>query len=135
MFNLEKIMKLNAEEIAIVNGLQEVAKEAKEHVELIHKAYRCFGIGEDKIEVFRDGNNFEYLTHDGIWQARYLHQEYNIKIDVDTIYDYYRAAWLVKNGYADDCKDSFLTDYGNKNRICGYFRSFVRRITLPESEE
>lgn len=129
MFNLEKIMKLNADEILIVNALQEVSKEAKQHVELIHNSYRCFGIGEDKIEVYRDGNNVEYLTHDGIWNARYMHQEYNVAVDEDTIFDYYRAKWLAENGYAND--DSFSSrDCQKKKKVCEYFCSFVNRTLV-----
>ena len=35
MYDMNKIMSLNADEILIVNGLQDVAKEAKEAAELI----------------------------------------------------------------------------------------------------
>ena len=129
MFDMDKIQNLNADEILIVNGLQSVAEEAKKHAELIYKVYHNFGIGEDKIEVWhdRDHNNFEYLTHSGVWQARYLHQTYDVGVDADSIFDYYRAEWLVNNGYAKECEGCYLTEYGQKKEICGYFRSFVRR--------
>ena len=130
MFDMEKINNLTADEVLIVNGLQAVAKEAKEHVALIHKTYNCFGIGKDTIELWHDSYNAEYLTHDGIWQARYLHQQYDVKVDVATVFDYYRAEWLVNNGYVDEYNASYLTDYGKKKFICGYFRSFVRRINI-----
>ena len=135
MFNMDKIMSLNADEILIANGLQAVAAEAKEHSELIHNAYHCFGIGEDKIEVWhdRDFNNFEYLTHNGVWQARYLHQSYDVSVDADTIFDYYRAEWLVENGYVAESENGYYTEYCIKKHICGYFRSFVRRIPNPEN--
>lgn len=134
MFDMDKIMSLNADEILIVNGLQSVAKEAKEHAELIHKTYHSFGIGEDKIEVWhdRDQNNFEYLTHSGVWQARYLHQTYDVSVDADSIFDYYRAEWLVANGYAKECEGCYLTKDGRKKQVCRYFRSFVNRIERPQ---
>jgi len=134
MFNMDKIMEFNADEILIINGLRDVAKEAKEHAELIHKTYHCFGIGEDKIEVWcdLDCNNFEYLTHDGVWQARYLHQTYDVKVDADSIFDYYKAEWLIKNGYAREYEGCYSTEYGKKKNICGYFRSFVNRIPVSE---
>lgn len=130
MFDMNKIMSLNADEILIANGLQSVAKEAKEHAELISRTYHCFGIGEDKIEVWHDQerNNFEYLTHSGVWQARYLHQSYDVNVDAESIFDYYRAEWLVENGYAKEYEGCYMTDYGKKKQICKYFRSFVRRI-------
>ena len=130
MFDMEKILNLNADEILIVNGLQSVAEEAKEHAALIRKTYHNFGIGEDVIEVWhdRDRYNFEYLTHAGVWQARYLHQTYDVRVDADSIFDYYRAEWLVKNGYVNEHENGRMTKYGEKKQICGYFRSFVRRI-------
>ena len=130
MFDMGKIMSLTPDEVLIVNGLQTVAEEAKKHAELIRKNFHNFGIGEDKIEVWhdRDYNNFEYLTHSGIWQARYLHQTYDVSVDADSIFDYYRAEWLVKNGYAEESEGCLTTEYGEKKMICDYFRSFVSRI-------
>lgn len=127
MFDLEKIMSLTADEILIINGLQSVAAEAKEHARLITETYHCFGIGEDKIEVWSDSYNAEYLTHGGLWQARYLHQSYDVKVDEDTIFDYYRAEWLVKNGYAAEYENNHVTEIGKKSIICQYFKTFVYR--------
>lgn len=130
MFDMNKIMGLNADEILIINGLESVAKEAKEHVALVHKTYNCFGIGKDTIELWHDSYNAEYLTHDGIWQARYLHQQYDVKVDVDTVFNYYRAEWLVNNGYVNEYDGCYLTDYGKMKLVCSHFRSFVRRINV-----
>ena len=132
MFDMEKIMGMTADEILIANGLQKVAEEAKEHAKRIADAYHCFGIGEDVIEVWhdKDFNNYEYLTHDGVWQARYLHQTYDVKVDADTIFDYYRAEWLIENGYAKESDNCYLTEYGQKKMVCGYFKSFVNRIEV-----
>ena len=129
---MEKIMGMTADEIIIINGLQKVAEEAKEHARRIADAYHCFGIGEDVIEVWhdRDCNNYEYLTHDGVWQARYLHQTYDVKVDADTIFDYYRAEWLIENGYAKEFKNSYLTECGQKKEVCRYFRLFVNKIKV-----
>ena len=130
MFDLEKIMELTADELLIANGLQEVAREAKQHVTLIHKAYEhAFGIGERKILIWNDECNAEYITHEGVWQARYLHQKYDVKVDLSTIFDFYRAEWLIKEGYvAEGFEDGGLTAYGKKKQICNYFRAFVKRL-------
>ena len=132
MFDMEKIMGMTADEILIANGLQKVAEEAKEHAKKISDAYHCFGIGEDLIEVWRDreGYNYEYLTHDGVWQARYLNQTYDVKVDADTIFDYYRAEWLIENGYVKESEGCYLTEYGLKKEVCRYIRSFVNRIEV-----
>ena len=128
MYDMNKIMSLNADEILIINGLQDVAKEAKEAAELIRKTY-VFHIGEDIIEVRhdRDMNNFEYLTHDGVWQARYLHQSYDIKCSEDEIFKYFRAEYLVENGFAPELSGSYYTEEGEMKSICRYFRSFLNR--------
>ena len=68
MLDMDNILKLTVEEIIVINGLEEVAREAKEDSEIIHKAYNnTFGVGVEKVEVWSDGNNYEYLTHEGIW--------------------------------------------------------------------
>ena len=132
MFDMEKIMGMTADEILIEKGLQKVAEEAKEHAKRIADAYHCFGIGEDVIEVWhdKDFNNYEYLTHNGVWQARYLHQTYDVKVDADTIFDYYRAEWLIENGYVKESEGCYLTEYGKKKEVCRYFRSFVNKIKV-----
>lgn len=137
MFDMEKIMSLNADEIVIANALQSIAEQAKKDAKLIADTYHCFGIGEDTIEVWhdRDLNNFEYLTHDGVWQARYLHQSYDIKVDADTIFDYYRAEWLIENGYAKETEENSykISPMGAKANVCRYFKSFVRRINIENN--
>ena len=124
MFDM--VLKMTADEILIINGLQKVAEEAREDAKKIAEAYH-FGIGEEIIEVWhdRERNNFEYLTHEGIWQARYLHQTYDVKIDQETLFDYYRAEWLIENGYVTEYENK---EFSKKGFISRYLRSFVRRI-------
>ena len=128
MFDTNKIMGLTADEVIIINGLQKVAVEAKVDAKKIAQTYK-FGIGQNVIEVWhdRDLNNFEYLTHEGVWQARYLHQKYDVKVDADTIFDYYRAQWLIENGFAKERENGITTENGEKKFICGYLRRFVCR--------
>ena len=129
MFELNKILSLTAEEIIIVNALDKVAEEARADAKKIAEAYH-FSIGQEEIEVYhdRDCNNFEYLTHSGIWKARYLHQSYDVKVDFESIYELYRAEWLIENGYAKETVNGFLTEFGKKKEACSYFREFVRKI-------
>lgn len=121
MIDLAKINTLTADEVLVVNGLQKVAEEAKKASELIHKTYRCFGIGEEKIEVWSDEYNAEYLTYDGVWQARYLHQTYDVKCTPDGIFEYFKSEYLVSEGYADDYENE------EKAHICKYFRTFLKK--------
>ena len=136
MLDMDNILKLTVEEIIVINGLEEVAREAKEDSEIIHKAYNnTFGIGVEKVEVWSDGNNYEYLTHEGIWQARYIHQSYDVKVEANFIFDYYKSEWLIANGYVEEYDGNYLTDHGNKKQICMYFRAFVQRVKEKAQEQ
>lgn len=127
MFDMEKIKKLTADEIIIVNGLVDVAKEAKEAAKLIPCVY-TFPMNKSKIRIWGDECNEEYITHDGVWQARYLHQKYDVKCTEDEIFDYFKAEYLVSNGFANECSDNgCYTTEGEKAHICRYFRAFLER--------
>ena len=126
---LENILALSVNEIIILNDLADVAKKAKKDAEIIRKAYaNSFGIGEDKIEVWRDRdcNNYEYLTHSGVWQARYLHQSYDVRCTEDEIFRYYRAEYLIENGFEKETNGNCYTEAGELKFIVRYFHSFVR---------
>lgn len=126
---LEEIMKLTPDEILILNGLVDVAREAKTAAKIIQNAFQnSFGIGVDKIEVWHDDYNAEYLTHDGVWQARYLHQTYDVKCTAEEIFKFFRADYLISNGYEKEFNGNYRTEAGEKKEVCGYFRCFVKNI-------
>ena len=134
---MEEIMNLSVDQIILLNELVLVAKEAKEVSQMIHQAYKnAFDIGEDKVKVWSDDCNAEYLTHEGVWQARYLYQTYDIKCSPDEIYPYFRAEYLIQNGYAEEyTSNGAITEEGRLKQIAGYFRSFVRRAQeKPEAQ-
>ena len=134
--SIEKILDLTADEIIVAVELQKVAKEAADVAQLIRDTYHCFGLNEDQIEVYRDhdGCNREFLTHDGVWLARYLHQSYNVDCSTTIIYEYLRAEFLVNNGYMPEYEGNILTDIGEKKLICSYFRKFVE-LTRKRKKE
>ncbi len=133
------IMNMTVDQILMLNGLVPVAKEAKDASDIIIKAFeKAFGINEDKIMVWsdRDDYNHEYLTHDGIWQARYLHQTYDVKCTPDEIFKYFRAEYLIRNGYAQRIsKNGCLTEEGKLEEVVRYFRSFVSKTQHKLEEE
>lgn len=136
MFNFESVTNLSVDNVIILNALKDIAEEAKAHSELIHQAYHCFGIGEDKVEVWhdKDFNNFEYLTYDGTWQARYWHHSYNVGVDANSIFDIYKAEYLIKNGYLEEVNENGIQTEANiKAYTAEYFRSFVARIEVENS--
>lgn len=124
----EKIMSMTPDEIIMVNGLLVVAREAKAVAEKIRDKF-TFKIGEDRIEVWADEYNHEYITHDGVWQARYLHHdEYDVMCSAEEIYKLFRAEYLIKNGFCESYDEGGnMTKEAEWMNICQYFRMFLTR--------
>ncbi len=96
------IEELTVDQILLISELVDVAKKAKEAEEIIRKAYaHAFGIGVTEIEVWhdRDFNNFEYLSHDGVWKIRYLNFSCDVSISASELYKYFRAEYMDQHGY------------------------------------
>lgn len=126
--DIEKLTSLTADEIQIAIGLNEVAKEAEKHANIILKAYRCFGIGENRIEVWHDEiDNSEYLTHNGIWEGKHLGQLFKVKVSKNDIFKIYASKWLINNGYIKP-SDDFFAEHADRKLTASYFRDFVSRI-------
>lgn len=134
MFDIEKIKSFTVDEIIIMNELLDIAKAAENSAKFIQNTYQ-FPIGVDKITVWSDEHNAEYLTHDGIWQARYLHQEYDVDCSKDSIFNYFRAEYLVSNGFCKEYDGCYETKEGEMAKIAKYFRSFVGRTVELKCEE
>lgn len=116
--DMKKIMELTPDEVMAVAKLQELAKQAKEEAELIYNTYNNFRIGEAKIQVWTDGTNYEYLTYTGIWEARYLHQSYDVVCTPEGIFDILKAKYFAS--FEDDILDE-------KAQSASYFEAFISR--------
>lgn len=126
MFDYASISTITTDDILILKGLLPLAEEARKAEKMIRDTY-CFHIEEDRIELWADEYNHEYLTHDGVWQARYLHQTYDVECTADSIFEYMKADYLIENGFAEKLSnDNRLTDVGKKAMIYGYFRNFLK---------
>lgn len=125
--DIQELINLTTDEVLIVVELQKLVVEATEASRLIYKVYKCFGIGEDKIVVWNDGNNYEYLSYSGVWQVRYLHQTYDVICSNDGIFDLFKAEYFVENGYANE--DAELR---KKAEAAKYFRSFIKQTELRD---
>lgn len=133
MVNLAKIQKLTPEEVEVVCAMQELPKTAEEMAKLVREAYR-FRFGEDKICVCDDGNNKECLTYEGKWQARYLHQEYDIACTKDEIFEYLVAEYIVTNRLHLDASDFEKVNFEEGAKAIGYFRRFIERTKKEHPE-
>lgn len=111
IYDIHSLESLTAEELRSIIALDKLRMEAVADAGII-KSEIYFCIGEDKKELWNDTNNAEYITHSGIWQARYLHQTYDVTCTAAGIYETYKEAYFA-NG---------------KTTAASYFRSFVRKL-------
>ena len=125
MDNINNI--LSDDRYFIVIELQSLEKEAKEAAELIQKTYKCFGINQERIEVFRNEDGYEELSYFGVWYAHYPNENYSLKCTPEYIYKVYKAESLVRNGIAKEYDDGKLTDEGHRVRVYAYFKKFLQR--------
>lgn len=121
MINLDSlVLKLSPEEILLLNDLPALVNKAIEDATLINDTY-TFKANQESTVVWSDDYNVEYFTREGIWQARYLHQSYDVECTAQAIYELYRDAYLYEKGLTDD------KHYSRSKEIANYFRGFVNK--------
>ncbi len=113
MFRYDEFKNLSLDQVTIINDLKPLVEQAEKAEKIIKETF-LFHIGEDKIEVWSDECNCEYITHDGIWQARYLNQSYDIECNAKTIFEFLKADYLVQNGFV---RKGFVMEPDEKNAI------------------
>lgn len=128
MQTLEMLGTITADEAIYIGALPGLAKQAKEAAAMICEAYP-FNMGEERIAVWQDDCNAEYLTRGGTWQMRYLHDEADVECDVEGIFNMLKVDFLVEAGivnrYSNDLMTTFEIDVQQKARIAGYFKAFL----------
>ena len=137
MVDIEKIMSLTTDEIKIASELYKFQKEAEEAERLIRETYHSFGIQEEKIEVGTSeyGKNTEYLTHSGIWQARYLNINCDIVCSEAEIFRVFAIEYFVKNKVLKCFEGINYTKEGDMARACKFFRAFIERTRNKYEEQ
>ena len=133
MFDYSDIEALEPDDIIILNGLLPLAEKAKEAEEMIKEVY-VFHMGENKITVWEDECNTEYLTFEGIWQARYINQVYDIECSAETIFEYMKSDYLVKNEIIASEEHSHFTEEGQRAFVFKYFNTFLKRTKKKYDE-
>jgi len=125
MINLDD---LTVEDLKDIEELQKFRKEAQRLYNIVVNNQRVPLILDDKnrYKLWDDTNNAEYLAFiDGewVWQARYLHQTYDVQINAEKIYKTMVRAYemekdITKRGLVNSNKDaiSYFTSYVNKLR-------------------
>ena len=136
MTNFEKLVNssintLSVDEILLRPQYEKLAQEAKEAASIFEKIAN-FPARTDKVEIWqdRDGYNHEYVTHDGMWQARYLHQTYDVLCDKESIFKMYKEDYLCelyrKEYRSEPSGDLSFLRYSAE--VTRYFRSFINRM-------
>ena len=121
------LMELTAEDLADIEVLQKLRKEAERLYRVIVNNQKVPLILDDqnRYKLWDDGDNAEYLAlKDGewVWQARYLHQTYDVPINKEKIYR------IMVSGYQqrkDESKRRFANTY---DEAIDYFKSYVSKL-------
>lgn len=121
------LMELTAEDLADIEVLQKLRREAEKLYRVVVNNQKVPLIldNQNRYKLWDDSNNAEYLAlKDGewIWQARYLHQTYDVPINMEKIYR------MMVSGYQqrkDESKRGFVNNY---DAAIKYFKSYVSKL-------
>lgn len=119
------LRELTVQDLKDIEKLQEFRKEAARLYNIVIKNQKVSLIpdNQNKYTIWDDGNNAEYLElKDGkwIWEARYLHQKYDVPINLEEIYN-----MMVRAYEHERNKNPFSNT--NKEAI-NYFTVYVNRL-------
>lgn len=121
------LMELTAEDLADIEVLQRLRREAEKLYRVVVSTQKVPLIldEQNRYKLWDDSNNAEYLAlKDGewIWQARYLHQTYDVPINMEKIYR------MMVSGYQqrkDKSRRGFANTY---EEAIEYFKSYVSKL-------
>ena len=121
------LMELTAEDLADIEVLQKLRKEAERLYRVIVNNQKVPLILDDqnRYKLWDDGNNAEYLAlKDGewVWQARYVHQTYDVPINLEKIYQ------TMVNGYKHRKDERKRGLVNNCDDAIKYFKSYVLKL-------
>lgn len=86
------LSELTVQDLKDIEKLQEFRKETERLYNIIIKIQRVPLIldNQNRYTIWNDGNNIEYLElreGEWIWEARYLHQSYDVPINLEKIFN------------------------------------------------
>lgn len=119
------VKELTVQDLKDIEKLQKFRKEAERLYNIVIKSQKVPLIPDykNKYTIWNDGNNAEYLElKDGewIWEARYLHQRYDVPINLEEIYNMLVRAYEHERNENPFCNT-------NKEAI-NYFTTYVNRL-------
>lgn len=132
MVDLSQFEGITPDEIIILMGLLEPAKEAKRLAQMLSQVY-VFKPDEKQKIVLNDGMGYEYITRDGVWHGRYKDRNFDVDVEctAERIFELLRGEYLVRAGYVDRYSNDLMTlaemDAQQDAYIYSYFKQFIKR--------
>ncbi len=130
MVNLAKFEGITPDDIIILVGLLEPAKEAKRLAQMLHQAYP-FKPDEMKKVLVDNGVDHEYITRDNTWHYRSKKVKLDVSYTTESIFELLKAEFLVNAGYVDRYSNDLmsLTELDIQSKAFNYlhFKNFVKR--------
>lgn len=122
-----RVKNLSIMDVEVALKLKDLAENAKKISNYIYQSHRSFGIGEEKITVWREGSNAEYLTHSGKWEARYLNQSFDVDCTPNGVFQLLKSKYLIEHDATTGMEEKRILEKWN----C--FKSFIKRIDGDEA--
>lgn len=124
---------LTIEDLKDIEKLQEFRKKAENLYTIVVREQTVPLVldEQNRYRLWYDGNNANYLKYINggwVWQARYLHQSYDVPINAEKIYK-----MMVRAYEYDKDKNNKGTRNSNKEAI-EYFSSYVDRLKEKNAE-
>lgn len=126
--DMKKVLSLTLKEIdEAVKMRDAVLQEAIAAEELIRTTYSFENMKEERIEVWTDGRNADYITRDGVWQADYLNGKYEVPCTVEGIFEVLKVSYFMLSSLPAEFKESA--------KLCSYFRWFLDKTKSWKEKE
>ena len=112
-----KLMDLTLQDVTEAVKMREALMSSVVEAEhLIREVYDLdFDTSNVRISVWSDGNNVEYLTNDGVWQARYLNRSYDIPCTTEGIFEALKGEYFTAD----------TPEVKERIQLCGCFKRFL----------
>jgi len=116
----QKVIALTLSEIEEAVKMRDaLLAEAVAAEELIRTTYLFDKMKEERIVVWTDGYNYDYVTKDGVWQADYLHRQYRVHCTVEGIFEVIKGGYFMHSGTSVDMKQ--------RAQLWSYFKWFLEK--------
>ena len=116
----QKVIALTLSEIEEAVKMRDaLMAEAIAAEELIRMTYLFDEMKEDRIVVWTDGLNYDYVTKDGVWHGDYLHRQYRVSCTLEDIFEVLKGKYYMITDTSVDMKE--------RAQLWSYFKWFLEK--------